>query len=202
MYTTTPPSYSKEEELWTFFISTCNLLYTAPDSSPFDSLRYTPACCWGYISPSAFFFLDTNGDHQSFFYSRSDRDTSISICGRTEKENGREELELQPRSRPFDPSPLCLYTTPDGLPHHHHPGKRRRRRRTNVSANAHNRHYMACLHLCIETSARRPARPSPTLPRFQSAIWLSMMRWLEREMIACEAIRETGTNGLVYTLVV
>lgn len=40
-----------------------------------------------------------------------------------------------------------------------------------------------------------------TLLRFQSAIWLSMMRWLEREMIACEAIRETGTNGLVYTTI-
>ena len=39
----------------------------------------------------------------------------------------------------------------------------------------------------------------PLYPRFQSAIWLSMMRWLEREMIVCEAIRETGTNGLVYT---
>jgi hypothetical protein len=145
-------------------------------SPGFFTIRFSPLhtrLLLGLYFPLRFFFS---------FWTQMATTSLSSIHGRTEthqsafvgeqkKENGREELELQPRSRPFDPSPLCLYTTPDGLPHHHHPGKRRRRRRrTNVSANAHNRHYMACLHLSIETSARRPARPSPTLPRFQSAI--------------------------------
>jgi hypothetical protein len=105
------------------------------------------------------------------------------VCGGREKNCS---LSFHPvcRSRPFDPSPLCLYTTPDGL---YQPEKKRKEEETMWV-----QHNDIILLLLLQ-------RPEPLYPRFQSAIWLSMMRWLEREMIVCEAIRETGTNGLVYT---
>lgn len=172
MYTTTPPFYSKKKKKNFELFSTCNLLYTQPRILHHSILSAThPLAAGAIFSPSALFSFWTQMATTSLssIHGRTETHQSAFV-GEQKRKNGGEKrsffffssvLELQPRSRPFDPSPLCLYTTPDGLPHHHHPGKRRRRsRRTNVSANAHNRHYIACLHLCIERLAHvvQPAR--------------------------------------------
>ena len=123
-------------------------------------------------------------DHQSFLFTVGQRHINQHLCVGGREKNFSLSFHPVCRSRPFDPSPLCLYTTPDGL---YQPGKKKGKKKSQCECNI------------TTLSSYYYSNVQPLYPRFQSAIWLSMMRWLEREMIVCEAIRETGTNGLVYT---
>lgn len=138
-FQTTDTTHTKiREELWTafyyksprpsslFFFFKCNSTsLSSLDSPPPIAITAT------FLSPSPLSPLETNGHHhhQFFsFYSRSDRDTSITICcGR--KEDFFCFVRPSPDAVPGRLIHLLLLsllnTTPDGLPILHPPEKRK-----------------------------------------------------------------------------
>lgn len=137
-FQTTDTTHTKiREELWTAFYykspRPSSLFFFKCNSTSLSSLDSPPpiAITATFLSPSPLSPLETNGHHhhQFFsFYSRSDRDTSITICcGR--KEDFFCFVRPSPDAVPGRLIHLLLLsllnTTPDGLPILHPPEKRK-----------------------------------------------------------------------------